>query len=132
MTYRIDPERRRILTRCEGETTLREVLGHFDELEQDPKCPPGADVLLDFTRITSLPNVGQIRSAAERAGDAARKVRFGALAVVAQNEDLFGVARLFEMFAQRAFTRSRVFATTEDAETWLESPDAAPGPRRMP
>jgi hypothetical protein len=39
-----------------------------------------------------------------------------------QNEDLFGVARLFEMFTRRAFTRSRVFATTEDAEIWLESP----------
>ncbi len=131
MTYRIDPNRKRILTRCEGETTLREVLGHFDELEQDPKCPQGADVLLDLTRITSLPNVGQIRSAAERAGDAARKVRFGALAVVAQNEDLFGIARLFEMFTRRVFTRSRVFATTDDAEVWLEFPDAAPGPRRM-
>src|SRR5262249_42597779 len=121
VTYRIDPERRLIVTRCTGETTLPEVLAHFDELERDPTCPPGADVRLDLTRITSLPNVGQIRSAAERAGDASRKVRFGALAVVAQNEELFGVARLFEMFTQRVFTRSRVFATFEEADAWLES-----------
>jgi hypothetical protein len=130
VTYRIDPERRRIVTRCAGETTLPEVLAHFDELERDPRVPAEADVLLDLTRITSLPNVGQIQSAAHRAGDAGRKVRFGALAVVAQNEELFGVARLFEMFTQRVFTRSRVFAEIPEAEAWLESPDAAPGPGR--
>ncbi|HEY1252302.1 MAG TPA: hypothetical protein VGH97_14050 [Thermoanaerobaculia bacterium] len=131
MTYRIDPERRRIVTRCTGETTLPEVLAHFDELERDARVPAGADVLLDFTRITSIPNVGQIQSAAHRAGNAAKKVRFGALAVVAQNEELFGIARLFEMFTQRVFTRSRVFADVQEAEAWLESPDAGPGPRRF-
>ena len=68
--YRIDRELKRILTRCTGETTLKEVLGHFEELEVDPDCPPHADVLLDLSEIENLPNVGQIRAAAERAGDA--------------------------------------------------------------
>ena len=129
VTYRIDLERRRIMTRCTGDTSLAEVLAHFDELERDPAVPPGADVRLDLTRITSLPNVGQIRSAADRAGSAARTVTFGAIAIVANTEDLFGVARLFEMFTRRIFTRSRVFATLEEADAWLESPDAAPGRR---
>ena len=102
------------------------------QLSYDPRCPPEADVRLDLTRVTSIPNVGQIRTAADRAGDAARRVRFGALAIVAHNEDLFGVARLFEMFTRRVFTRSRVFATLQEADAWLESPDAAPGPRRVP
>ena len=46
VTYRIDRELNRILTRCTGETVLKEVLGHFAELEADPDCPPHADVLL--------------------------------------------------------------------------------------
>ena len=70
--YVIDRELQRIVTRRTGNTTLKEVLAHFDELELDPDCPPGADVLLDLTAMTSLPNVGQIRGAAERAADARR------------------------------------------------------------
>ena len=126
VSYRIDPERRRIVTRCEGDATLVEILAHFDELEVDPACPPGADVLLDLTRVTSLPNVGQIRSAADRVGEAARRVRFGAIATVVDSEDLFGVARLFQMFTQRIFTRSAVFPTREAAQSWLDAPEATP------
>ena len=62
VTYRIDRDRRRIVTRCAGETTLTEVLAHFEELEKDPRLPAGADVLLDLIGMTGVPNLGQIRS----------------------------------------------------------------------
>lgn len=122
VTYRIDAERRRILTRCDGETTLREVLAHFDELEADPECPPGADVLLDLSGMASTPNVGQVRSAAERTGAAARRVRFGACAVVAASPTIFGMARVFETFSEPHFTRTHVFRSREAAEAWLDAP----------
>jgi hypothetical protein len=128
VTYRIDPARRRILTRCDGETTLPEVLVHFAELENDPRCPAGADVLLDLSRMTNLPNVGQIQSAAERAGVAARKVRFGAIAIVVDSGDTFGMARAFGTFAEAHFTRSGVFPTRAAAEAWLDAPETSPGP----
>ncbi len=124
ITYRIDREMNRIFTRCSGETTLREVLAHFDELEMDPDCPPAADVLLDLSEITNLPNVGQIRTAAERTGDASRKVGFGACAVVVGSEAWFGMARVFEAFTEPHFTRTAVFRTVEAAEAWLQ--DSAP------
>jgi hypothetical protein len=124
ITYRIDREMNRIFTRCSGETTLREVLAHFDELEMDPDCPPRADVLLDLSEITNLPNVGQIRTAAERTGDASRKVGFGACAVVVGSEAWFGMARVFEAFTEPHFTRTAVFRTVEAAEAWLQ--DSAP------
>jgi hypothetical protein len=122
VVYRIDSELNRIVTQCVGETTLREVLSHFDELEMDPGCPDGADVLLDLSEITSLPNVGQIRTAAERAGIAARSVRFGAIAIVAASEAIFGMARVFETFTERHFARSGVFRSREAAERWLDTP----------
>ncbi len=118
--YRIDREIKRILTRCTGETTLKEVLGHFEELEVDPDCPPHADVLLDLSEIENLPNVGQIRAAAERAGDASKKVGFGACAIVVGSEAWFGMARVFEAFTERYFARSSVFRSREAAETWLD------------
>ncbi len=122
VTYRSDPEHRRIVTRCEGETTLAEVLAHFDELEADPDYRPGSDVLLDLTDIISLPNVGQIRVAATRAGDAARRVQFGACAIVVSSEAMFGMARIFDAFTERFFARTGVFRDRETAERWLDSP----------
>ena len=122
VVYRIDSELNRIVTTCQGETTLREVIGHFDELEADPECPDDADVLLDLSAMTALPNVGQMRSAAERAGSAARRVRFGAIAIVAPNEALFGMARVFETFTERHFSRTGVFRNREAAERWLSGP----------
>jgi hypothetical protein len=124
VTYRIDPELRRIVTRCTENTTLAEVLAHFDELELDANCPVGADVLLDLASMTSAPNIGQMRSAAERAADAARKVRFGSIAIVVGNDLLFGMARVFEAFTERHFARTGVFRNREAAEAWLEGPGA--------
>src|SRR6478672_10122153 len=128
VTYRIDPERRRILTRCAGETTLPEVLAHFEELERDPRVPEGADVLLDLMGMTSLPNLGQIRSAAERAGAAGRTVRFGAIAIVSDGGDAAGMARAFGTLTSRLFTRSGVFSSRVEAETFLESASASGRP----
>lgn len=119
VTYRIDPKLRRIVTRCDGNTTLPEVLAHFDELERDERCPLGADVLLDLTEMTSLPNVGQIQAAADRAGRTARKVRFGAIAIVVDSGDAFGMARAFSTLTQGFFLRSGVFPTRAVAEDWL-------------
>lgn len=124
VTYRIDPELRRIVTQCTGSATLAEVLAHFDELESDGNCPTGADVLLDLTEMTSSPNIGQMRSAAARAADAARKVRFGSIAIVVSTEILFGMARVFEAFTEAHFARTGVFRSREAAEAWLQKPGA--------
>ncbi len=124
VTYRIDPESRRIVTRCTGTTTLAEVLAHFDELELDANCPVGADVLLDLSDMSSVPNIGQMRTAAARTADAARKVRFGSIAIVVGNDLLFGMARVFEAFTDTHFARTSVFRSREAAETWLEGPGA--------
>lgn len=122
--YRIDPELNRIFTTCAGNATLYEVISHFDELELDPECPAGADVLLDLSPMTNVPNVGQMRSAAERAATAAQRVRFGAIAIVVGNEKIFGMARVFETFTARHFARSGVFRDREAAEKWLEGPES--------
>jgi hypothetical protein len=126
VTYRIDPDRRRILTRCTGETTLPEVLAHFDELERDSRVPEGADVLLDLIGMTSVPNVGQIRSAADRAVAAGGKVRFGAIAIVSDGGDAAGMARAFKTLTTRLFTNSGVFSSRIEAETFLESVSTGP------
>ncbi len=133
VTYRIDPERNRILTRCDGETPLAQVLAHFDELEADRDCPKNADVLLDLTAIDTLPNVGQIRAAAERTGDAARRVRFGACAIVVGTAAWFGMARVFET-SRNASSRERACsaAGTPRRRGWRSPERTRPGQTLRP
>ena len=74
--------------------------------------------------MTTAPNIGQMRCAAARAADAARKVRFGSIAIVVTSEILFGMARVFETFTEAHFARTAVFRSREAAEAWLQKPGA--------
>jgi len=49
-------------------------------------------------------------------------VRFGAIAIVAASEAIFGMARVFETFTERHFSRTGVFRNREAAERWLSAP----------
>ena len=53
-----------------------------------------------------------------------QKVRFDACAIVADKDVLFGMSRMFEVFAEKWFHEIRVWRTREGAETWLTSRSA--------
>ena len=126
VTYEIDRDRRLVRTRCAGAVTMAEVLGHFDELERDPARPERLDVLLDLTGSTTLPGSDQLRTVAARIS-AVRTPRFGRMAIVADRDSMFGMARMFGVFAEAYFTASKVFRDLPEAERWLSEP---PGPAR--
>ena len=119
--YTIDPSRNMIRTRCLGDTTLPEVLSHFEELDGDSGRPVRPDVLLDLSGMTSLPNSEEIRGAAKRVGQSSRLVRYRACAIVARREALYGMIRMFEVLAESHFERTAVFRTVGDADVWLMS-----------
>jgi len=121
ITYKIDSESNSIRTNCVGDVTLAEVLDHFRVLEADPSLPDGLDVLLDLSGMTSLPNSNQLRSAAERIGQLRSKVSWGICAIVANSEVLFGMIRMFEVYAEDFFAATRVFRKLSDAEAWFRS-----------
>jgi hypothetical protein len=119
ITYLIDKEHGRIITTCTGHTTLREVMSHFDELQRDPERPARLDVLLDLSGQLSLPDTPQIRAAADRVGHVTDLV-FGACAVVATRESLYGMARMFEVLARGHFAAIQTFRDRREAERWLD------------
>ncbi len=119
ITYRIIPDRGRIETACAGHITLKEVMAHFDELQRDPARPQRLDVLLDLTGQLSLPDSPQIRAAADRVGLVTDLV-FGACAVVVTRESLYGMARMFEVFARGHFAAIQIFRSRKEAEEWLD------------
>ena len=119
ITYRIDRERGLIFTVCAGDVTLPQVRAHFDALQSDPDCPRRPSVLLDLTRIASLPEIPQVRAAAERVGQV-EEIVFEGCAILADRDPVVAIARQFEALARGHFAALRIFRQRKEAEEWLD------------
>jgi hypothetical protein len=117
--YQIDKPNELIRTECIGDVTLEEVVNHFQVLTQDPLCPNHLDVLLDLTEQTSLPESDQLREVTAAIRRVQRWVRFGACAIVAPTDALYGMLRMFQVFTEDLFREAQVFRSIGDAEAWL-------------
>jgi hypothetical protein len=122
ITYQIDHAQQRIRTRCTGEVMLAEVQAHFTALSQDPSCPDRLDVLLDLSEMTNVPSSEQIGAVPIELARVAPRVRFRYCAIIASKEALFGMARMFEVFAEQYFVATRVYRTVAEGEWWLDHP----------
>ncbi len=121
VTYHIDKTRGLIYTDCVGNVTPDEVFEHFRVLERDPECPARLDVLLDLNACTSVPDRHQLRGVSGQIGRIRDKVRFEDCAIVAGSDVLFGMSRMFEVFASAWFREVRVCRARDEAESWLSS-----------
>ena len=126
VTYEIESETGILRTRCRGQVSFEEVIGHFRTLEGDDSLPRPIDVLLDLTETQSLPETDQIRSVAVEVDRLRSHVQWGACAIVASSDALYGMTRMFHAFVERFFAASNVFRDLEDAERWLASVRSAP------
>jgi hypothetical protein len=76
--------------------------------------PPYVDVLLEArdgalkAKIYAIPQ--------ERVRP---RVEFGVCAIVARTDALFGMMRMFEVFAEGQFRKTQAFRTIGEAEVWL-------------
>jgi len=121
VTYSIDKAQGIIRTQCAGFVTLEQVVEHFRVLGQDPNCPAHLDVLLDLRATSSLPESVQLKVVSDEISRIRTRIQFGACAIVAARDALFGMARMFEVFAAKSFRATRVFRMYADAEAWLVS-----------
>jgi hypothetical protein len=117
--YEIDSDRKTIRTRCVGPVTIEEVLDHFRILASDPNCPDSMDVLLDLSEQTSIPTKEELEEITHAVHSVRGRVRFGSCAIVACQDALFGMLRMWEVFAERYFRETYVFRTKREAEDWL-------------
>ena len=119
VTYQIDANTKTVRTTCIGPVMLEDVIEHFHTLQQDPSCPSHLDVLLDVSGITSLPEKHELRTVTRTIAEISGRVTFGDCAIVASRDAVFGMMRMFEVFAQQYFRLTRVFRTVSEAEAWL-------------
>src|SRR5271157_2895613 len=121
VNYQIDKANRVIRTKCIGQVTIEEVVDHFRVLERDPDCPDRVDVLLDLSEETSIPKKENLQEVASEIWRIQGRVQFDTCAIVACTDALFGMLRMFEVFAEQYFRQSCVFRTVGEAEAWLAS-----------
>ena len=124
VTYLINHKARFIETRCTGEVTFDEVMNHFKQLEAEPALPERLDVLLDLEGAMTLPESGQLLEVARAVDRLKAKVQWGACAIIASGDALFGMSRMFEAFAEGSFARIAVFRRCEEAKQWLALSEA--------
>ena len=121
--YKIDKERKLVLSSGTGVLTKEDILGHMDRLSKDPDFDPNFSQVSDFTQITVL-EIGpeDVRQLAQRNVFSPRSRR----AFVVKDDLQFGLARMFEIHRDLSGeTGIRVFRTFDEAMDWILVRNAA-------
>ena len=125
VAYHIDVARNIIRTTCSRPVKFEEVIEHFQTLKKDPACIGRLDVVLDVSEADALPDSSQLGSIKAELAGIRDHVQFGVCAIVASRDAMFGMMRIFEVFAGPYFRAIRVFRESGEAEKWLASQQAA-------
>jgi hypothetical protein len=115
--YKIDKERRLVMTTASGVVGLADGLAHQNKLRNDPDFDPRFSQLMDFTHATRVDLTGEdVRNLAEATifSPASRR------AILAPNDSVYGLARMFEILREMAGERGiRVFRNLDEALEWV-------------
>jgi hypothetical protein len=113
-------ETARFVVVASGEVTLSEMLGLFDDIELHPGMKSSPEMLVDTRGIRRLPTVRELRTAATAMKPIVDK-GFGAMAVVATDPWIYGVSRMYAVFAEFIGANVGSFETFDEAEAWLNA-----------
>jgi len=116
--YVRDPARGWLFTTAYGLVTFLEINEHLDVEEHSRDL--GQPELVDARTATTNLTADQIRRLAQRAADTASRIPLGPTAIVTTNDVVFGMARMYSAFAERARARVEVFRDMDAADVWLE------------
>jgi DNA-binding NarL/FixJ family response regulator len=115
--FRIDAERRLVMSTATGVFTLVDGLAHQEKLVNDPDFDPSFSQLIDFTHVTKLETgTEDVRRLAQRsvfASDARR-------AILVDDDVIFGSAQKFVTFRESLGEQGlRVFRSIDEALSWV-------------
>jgi hypothetical protein len=119
ITYVIDRMRQRMLTHASGLVTFRDVDGHLDQEERER----GLDLpeLVDARGAKTDVTPEQVRHLAQRLMRLMRTIPLGPTAIVASDDTLFGMARMYSILVEHDGISVDVFRDVDSATQWLES-----------
>jgi len=115
--YKIDKERRLVMTTVSGVFSLADAVSHMERLSKDPDFDPTFSQIADFMHVTRVELSGDdIHRLAQRTILSADSRR----ALIAPNETVFGMGRMFEILRGLQGERGiRIFRNLEEALDWV-------------
>lgn len=122
--YKIDKERRLVLSSGIGVFNLEDARSHQERLIADPDFDPSYSQLLDFTHTTQIDlTPADVRQLAVRNIFSPNSRR----AFLVPNDLAYGLGRMYEILREAAGERGiRIFRNLEDALDWVLSKKEAP------
>jgi hypothetical protein len=117
--YKIDRERRLVLSTGSGVFSLADARSHQEKLSKDPDFGPSFSQIADFTQVTRIElSADDVRLLAQRnlfSPDSRR-------AFIMPNELAYGLGRMYGILRELAGeTGIRIFRTLEEALDWVLS-----------
>lgn len=121
--YKIDKERKLVMSTAAGEFTKADVLLLQDQLRGDPDFDPNFALLSDLTHVTSMDiTEPEMKDLAETTAFSPTARR----AVLASNDLAFKLAQVFEQVLEKKGDQGiRVFRKLEDALDWIVNKDGS-------
>jgi hypothetical protein len=116
--YVIDTTRQRLLTRADGLVTFEDLSEHLDAEERDRAL--GLPELFDARGATTNLTATEVRALVQRAAAALRCNPLGPTAIVATDDVVFGMARMYAILTEQAGARVEVFRDVGSADRWLQ------------
>lgn len=115
--YFRDQARDWLVTTADGLVTLDDINAHLnlEERNRDLSRPE----LIDARNATTNITADQVRRLAQRAAEMLSRVRLGPTALVTTNDVVFGMTRMYLVFAERAGAVVEVFRDIDAANAWL-------------
>ncbi|MGH9741812.1 MAG: hypothetical protein ACRD51_05605 [Candidatus Acidiferrum sp.] len=122
--YKIDKERKVVLSSGTGVFTKEDALSHQDRLVADPDFDSSYSQLLDFTHITRIDlTATDVQHLALRNIFSPQSRR----AILVPTDLGFGLGRMFEILRENAGEQGiRIFRNLEEALDWVLSKQEAP------
>jgi len=122
LTTRWDEQNQLFRITSSDRFTLQEVAA----LNTEHDFGSSARVLWDLTALRRGPDTREeLYQAAELAEESESKVDKRRVAIVVKRELDFGLARMFQVFSERAGIDYQVFRSFDEALSWLGPPDPA-------
>jgi hypothetical protein len=120
--YKIDKERKLVLTTGSGFLTKQEVFTLQNQMLNDPDFDPSFSQLADYAQLTRTDiRIADLRVIAQRDVFSIHSRR----AIIVKGNAAFGLAKIFELYRELAGARGiRVFRNIDEALDWLFTPGA--------
>ena len=115
--FKIDKERRLVMSTAAGVLTLADALTHQESLLKDPDFDPSFCQLIDFTHVTNVELEAEgVRRLAQRSIFSPDSRR----AILVASDLVFGFSRMFEIYRETAGEKGiHVFRNLDDALEWV-------------